>query len=421
MIKSYNGEHTCVISKKNVEATSDWIAKKFVLVLRDHPEMTAKGIIAEMLKFGVHPSRMQVYRAKKKALEEIEGSHGISYSKLPKYAELVRIHNPSSICKIHYDMPNLIMKEPRFLRMFISFKAQKDGFLAGCRPFVGFDGCYLKGPFGDVLLTAVALDGNNSLFPLAFAIAETENKETWSWFFHFFEEYFGPFGSHVPLTFMSDRQKGLNLAYEEKVPQADARYYCRHIYSNLKLQFPGLLLRNYFWEVAKSFDIVGHNKAKAKIKDMNIEAWKYLSKIPVSAWARHSFKPEIKCDHIINNLTESFIAWVGELRGKPIFTLAEGLRRKMMKKFHKRFQNGCTWTNNITPKVVKKMKVMAQQYRKCELMLATENMFAVRDSEKTHRVNLTNRTCECGAFQMTGLLCKHAALGIVYRREPLEA
>ena len=80
------------------------------------------------------------------------------------------------------------------------------GFLTSYKPFVGFDSCHLKGPFGGVLLTAVALDGKNSIFLLVVAIAECENKETWSWFFHFFQEFFGPFGNHIPLTFMSDRQ-----------------------------------------------------------------------------------------------------------------------------------------------------------------------------------------------------------------------
>ena len=60
-----------------------------------------------------------------------------------------------------------------------------------------------------MLLTVVALDENNSIFPLAIVLVECENKETCSWFFHFFEEYFGPFDNQLPLTFMSDRQKVL--------------------------------------------------------------------------------------------------------------------------------------------------------------------------------------------------------------------
>ena len=79
---------------------------------------------------------------------------------------------------------------PAFLRIFVSFTAQQLGFLEGCRPFMGFDGCCLKGPFGGVLLTAVALDANNSIFSLAFAVVECESKDTWRWFFYYFSEFF---------------------------------------------------------------------------------------------------------------------------------------------------------------------------------------------------------------------------------------
>ncbi|KAK3204273.1 hypothetical protein Dsin_018319 [Dipteronia sinensis] len=46
-------------------------------------------------------------------------------------------------------------------------RAQRLGFLEGCRPFIGLDGCHLKGPCGGILLSEVALDANSGLFPLA--------------------------------------------------------------------------------------------------------------------------------------------------------------------------------------------------------------------------------------------------------------
>nr|XP_027067869.1 uncharacterized protein LOC113693526 [Coffea arabica] len=419
MVKTYTPEHTCVMNRKNSEATSDWIAKKLIYVMRDHPEMTSKGVKAEMQKHGVLPSRMQIYRAKNKVLEQIEGSHNEAYGKLPKYAELLRMHNPGSIMKIHYDRPNLLI-EPKFLRLFISFKAQRDGFLAGCKPFIGFDGCHLKGAFGGILLIAVALDGNNSLFPLAFAVVECKNKEAWSWFFYYFQEFFGPFPTNISLTFMSDRQKGLNLAYEEQVPEAAARYCCWHIYYNFKVKFPGSLLRRFFWQATKSYDLIGHNEAMERTNNINIDAWRYLVNIPKCNWARHAFSIEIKCDHVTNNFTESFNAWVGELRGKNILALADGLRQKFMKKLHKRYQKGCTWTSSVTPHITSKLKGIAAESRRCSLTMASENTFEVADVDKSYIVKLIERTCACRAFQLTGIPCKHAALGATYRREKLK-
>ncbi|XP_071902722.1 uncharacterized protein [Coffea arabica] len=248
------------MDRMNIEVTADWIAKKLVPVMRIQPNMSTKGVEAEMIKHDVHPSKWQIYKALLKARNEIEGNHSESYTKLPKYAEFLRKYNSHSIYKIHYDRPTLLV-EPRFLRIFISFEGQRSGIVEGCRPFVGFDGCFLKGPFGGVLLTAVTLDANNSNFPIAFA-------------------FFRPFGENGPLTFMSDRQKGLNLAYEEIVSVASGRYCYRHICSNFKAQFPSILLSNLFWRAAKNFDVAGHNEAMASIKELNIEAWKYLEKIP---------------------------------------------------------------------------------------------------------------------------------------------
>ncbi|XP_027062926.2 uncharacterized protein [Coffea arabica] len=407
------------MDNKNREATSYWMAKKLLIVMRTHPHLSRKGIEAEMLKYGVHSNKQQVYRARQKAREEIEDTYVESYSKLPKYVVLLRQHNPGSICKIHYDRPNLLV-EPKFLRLFISFKGQKDGFLVGCRAFVGFDGCHLKGSFGRVLLTAVALDANNSIFPIAFAIAKVENKETWSWFFHFFEEFFGPFHNNISLTFMSDRQKGLNLAYEQLLPSVTGRYCYRHICSNFKAQFPGMLLTSFFWQAAKSYDAIGFNEAMQSIKDMNIEAWRYLSKILVSAWARHAFSTEMKCDHVTNNFIESFNAWIGDLRGQPILTLAEGLRKKFMKNLHKRYQKTCTWTSAIPKIIISKLKEIAQTSRRCSLQMASEDLFEVSDGDRAFIVSLNQKTCDCGAFQLLGLPCKHAALGIIYRRQKLE-
>ena len=49
-------------------------------------------------------------------------------------------------------------------------------------PFLSLDGIFLKSCFGQTLLTACCRDSNNEIYPLAWAMAESENKESWSWF-----------------------------------------------------------------------------------------------------------------------------------------------------------------------------------------------------------------------------------------------
>lgn len=67
---------------------------------------------------------------------------------------------------------------PIFEYFYLSFKAQIEGFIAGCRLYIGLDGYHLKGPYGGILLTNVALDANNMIFPLAIAIVDSENLKS---------------------------------------------------------------------------------------------------------------------------------------------------------------------------------------------------------------------------------------------------
>ena len=62
--------------------------------------------------------------------------------------------------------------EPNFKRMYIRYNVQKVGFLGGCRPFVGLDGCHLKGRFGGQLLSAIANNGNGNIFPVTMVVVE---------------------------------------------------------------------------------------------------------------------------------------------------------------------------------------------------------------------------------------------------------
>lgn len=57
------------------------------------------------------------------------------------------------------------------LELFVSFKI-------GCKPFIGFDDCQLRSKYLDILLSALALDGNNGLFHIAFVVVEGESGDT---------------------------------------------------------------------------------------------------------------------------------------------------------------------------------------------------------------------------------------------------
>ncbi|KAL0322513.1 UNVERIFIED_CONTAM: hypothetical protein Sangu_1870600 [Sesamum angustifolium] len=70
----------------------------------------------------------------------------------------------------------------KFSKSYVCFDAYRRGFLSGCRPVIGVDGCHLKGLYRGVLLTAVSTDPNNNLYPLAYPMVARETRESWQWF-----------------------------------------------------------------------------------------------------------------------------------------------------------------------------------------------------------------------------------------------
>ena len=118
------------------------------------------------------------------------------------------ITNVGSKVILQTEMENKDVK-PKFKRINIRYNAQKIGFLGGCRPFVGLDGCHLKGRFGGQLLFATAKNGNDNIFPVAMAVVVQKNKDSWIWFLEQFADNIGR-PDELNLVFISDRQKGLS-------------------------------------------------------------------------------------------------------------------------------------------------------------------------------------------------------------------
>lgn len=92
--------------------------------------------------------------------------------------------------KINIDRPNPSI-QPRSESFYFWFGGCKKGFINGCRPFVGVDGCYLKTKYGGQLLIAVDRDPNDQYFPLDFGVVETEIKDSWRWFLQLLMEDVG--------------------------------------------------------------------------------------------------------------------------------------------------------------------------------------------------------------------------------------
>ncbi|KAL0367357.1 UNVERIFIED_CONTAM: hypothetical protein Sradi_3625800 [Sesamum radiatum] len=174
--------------------------KKF----KDDPKLGVNEFRSELctiLKANV--SKQQAYSAKIKAVQMIQGNLKEQFSRIRDYClELLR-NNPGSTATSKLIGAENEGENPTFQRLYIYFAACKEGFKA-CRKVIGLDGCFLKGPQGGQLLTAVGTNANNNIFPIAYAVVENENKDSWVWFLTLLEEDIS-FENQYAWTFMSDK------------------------------------------------------------------------------------------------------------------------------------------------------------------------------------------------------------------------
>jgi len=64
-----------------------------------------------------------------------------------------------------------------FTRFFCACKSSIDGFLYGYRPYISIDSTHLTGKWNGQMPAALALDGHNWMFLLAFGLFDIETKK----------------------------------------------------------------------------------------------------------------------------------------------------------------------------------------------------------------------------------------------------
>ncbi|KAE8697122.1 hypothetical protein F3Y22_tig00110633pilonHSYRG00145 [Hibiscus syriacus] len=254
-------------------------------------------------------------RAKNLALDMVLGSHKGQYSKIYDYLGELRSFNPRSITILKLD--NRV-----FERMYICLQACKEGF-KGCRPIISIDGRHLK---GGTLLATVGIDGNDNIYPIAYVVG-------------LFEEMM-----HV-------------------LPNAKHRTCVRHLYSNFKnnAQFKGKNLKDALWKAAKATYKKEFKDAMDELKALSKPAFDWLHAKDPAQCSKSHFSPRSKSDMLLSNLSECFNKMILEARDKPILTLMEMIRTKIMENIAKKNEVANKYTGSLCPRIQKKIELAIQQ------------------------------------------------------------
>ncbi|GMI81513.1 hypothetical protein HRI_001820600 [Hibiscus trionum] len=402
-IRSVKGEHNCLREFVNANVTSRWLARKYLNNFYVDPTFSSTSLKHVVHKdWGLTVAKGKCIRARNFALEMMHENQNEQYAKLYGYLGELRYSNlgTTTICKLD---------ERKFERVYVCMQAMKEEFKAGCRPIIGLDGCHLKGYYLGHLLAAVGIDADDSIYPVAFAVIESECESAWCWFLKILAADLKINNSHM-FTFMTDRQKGLMDAVPELFPYAEHRTCVRHLYSNSKTNdFVEKALKDQLWKAARATYVREFESAMSNLKDLSETVWKWLAPKDPRMWSKSHFSINCKSDMLLNNNCECFNKLILEARDKPVITLLELVRTKLMQRLAKRKELAEKWNELLCSKIQKKLDHATSLAHSCWPIYAGGHMYQVScGPSNQHAVNIQAWTCSCRKWELTGIPCVHA-------------
>ncbi|XP_023756569.1 uncharacterized protein LOC111905124 [Lactuca sativa] len=328
-------------------------------MVESNPTVPLRSIQDQVQKrLQVGESIHKVQRAKAIATKQVTDDYTKQYEVLRDYLTELQPTNVDTTVKLEVvNEPNSARETRQFKRVYIFLGALKKGFKAGLRDILGLDGAFMKIPFPGQVLTAVGLDSNNGIYPLAYAIVETENMSSWKWFLECLGDELELY-SNSKFTFMSDRQKGLLPAIAQLYPQAEHRFCLRHIYEKMRKN--------------------GKQKSRAG------------------------------SDILLNNLCEVFNIKLIHGRNKPIISCLEYIRQYLMKRICNVKKVMSKAPGPLTPttsKLLERNREASVQYRARWNGTAKYEVYGPWHDH--HVVNMTNMSCTCRKWELNGIPCKH--------------
>ncbi|CAN1761710.1 hypothetical protein LINPERHAP1_LOCUS7996 [Linum perenne] len=208
-IKKATLDHSgCVLKFKNRFGDYKYIANKYVQRFQVDPLWSTRSVVqtvSEDLHMNISDSK--AWRIRRTANKMVRGKEMEQYARLHDYCAEVRKSNVGSTIFVETNADSF------FNRMYCCLDACRKGFLAGCRKVICVDGCFLKTEYGGQLLSAVGIDANNGIFPIAYAVVRIKNEDNWTWFLKTLKADLNIPTACEEWTFMSDKQKVILVLY----------------------------------------------------------------------------------------------------------------------------------------------------------------------------------------------------------------
>ncbi|XP_015160483.1 uncharacterized protein [Solanum tuberosum] len=323
-----------------------------------------KEELANSLKIACLKKDFRLKKGMKYAKSNVSGTHEHGYAVFNAYRYMLEVANPGSKTVLSLD------ENGSFKYFFVSYAAWITGFQE-MRKVIAIDGTFLWSKYEGVLLSAVAHDAENHIFPVAFL--------------------------HPSI------RKMVSTIYPA------SHYGCcmRHLGENIRNNFHNSKVVTHFYKAAKAYDRCEFNDHFNQIRDLVPKAAETLERIGFHTW-RRAFYPGNRYYIMTSNIAESVNSMFDVEREFAIVALFDEINRRFAFLFHQRRMELVNSANRFVPSIEKDISKYVNAGNKLLAHQIANYKFSVIGHGDVATVDLQRRTCTCRIFDLDKIPCPHA-------------
>ncbi|XP_013679728.2 uncharacterized protein LOC106384284 [Brassica napus] len=362
--------------------------------------------IAITKQFGVKMEYWKSYRTLKFAREIVQGTPESGFERLASYLYMIIRENPSTVARLQID------ENGKFMYVFLAFGASVNGF-PFMRKVVVVDSTFLNGRYKGTILTALAQDGNFQIFPIAFAVVDTGNDDSWHWFFTQLKLLIP---DEEGLAIISDRHNSIGKAITNVYPLASRGICMYHLYKNILGRYKGKDAFRLVKKAARCFRMSDFTQILEEIEAINPALHGYLQRADVRLWTCVHFPGE-RYNLMTTNIAELMNRALSNARGLHIVRILESIRVMMTRWFAERREDARSQRTTLTRGVEKLLHGRVTAARDLAVQRIDDHHTEVKygsSGESLHVVNLVERKCTCRRFELEKLPYVHAIAAAQY-------
>ncbi|XP_016558065.2 uncharacterized protein LOC107857744 [Capsicum annuum] len=309
--------------------------------------------------------------------------------------------NPESINSLIIDE-----ESGRFIYYFMAFGASIRGY-AHMRKVIAIDGTHLSSKYKGVLLSAVAQDTQNHIYPLAYCVGDKENNASWGLFFKKLKAFVV---DEPELCIIFDKNVSITNGLTRHYPVAHHGVCMRHLGENLLTNHHCSKSLYLYYHAAKAYTLEKFNDYFNALKERCPSVAACLEhEVGFEKWSRAHFLGN-RLNVMTSNIAESLNSMLCNEREYPMAAIFNSIAHRFGEIFRKRYaevDNPKTTFIPVSETILRENMTEGDKLYVKNINGSTDE-FTVLGYGRFAKVNILRQSCSCRKYDLVKLSYAHA-------------